>query len=364
MTALTQDVSLAALRIRADELLDPIVRELARRPGAVAEMLGLLFASASTDYEHAGLEQLFSALPDVAVEEPEHVATGQGLFALYGPEILLILGCYALPSAYAAADGVRVIHRARRLTDDAKRRLCETAQFVINVMKPGGLSSAQIGCRSTHKVRVMHALVREHVRQLPGGWPDSSVPINQEELLGTLLTFSVLVLNGLARMGATLSEAEQSGYLALWRHIGVLLGIEPSAIPRTIDAARELAIRIGQRQVRPCAEGRQLTRQLIDAVDALFPLPGYGLSLMHFFLDESLFGVNVAAVLDLPPANWTRVLVRGRAAHKKLVLHWLERVPGARRRRALFSGHFAQRLILWQRPDERVPFEAPGGIRR
>lgn len=29
--------------------------------------------------------------------------------SFYGPEVLLILGCYALPASYAAADGVQVV---------------------------------------------------------------------------------------------------------------------------------------------------------------------------------------------------------------------------------------------------------------
>ncbi len=97
-------------------------------------------------------------------------------------------------------------------------------------------------------------------------------------------------------------------------------------------------------------------------LDELFVLPGYGISLMRFFLDGSVFGLNLAELLALPAANWTRHLVRTRAAQKHFVLSWLPRVPGAQSRRRAFSGFFTQRLILLQRPDKHTPFELPPGL--
>ena len=80
------------------------------------------------------------------------------------------------------------------------------------------------------------------------------------------------------------------------------------------------------------------------------------------FLDDSAFGIDLAKTLDLPPPNWTAALVRARAWHKRVVLRWLNRVPGARGRRSLFATFFAQRLIMLQHPDRRLPFEVPPGF--
>jgi len=64
-------------------------------------------------------------------------------------------------------------------------------------------------------------------------------------------------------------------------------------------------------------------------------------------------------VLAIPAPNWTRWLVRARAAQKRGTLHLLERVPGAKRRRRFVARHFVQRLLLLKRPDEHAPFEIP-----
>lgn len=358
-------LDLDAFRARADDVLDPLIAALDRND--VSEMLGVLFRSDRIPESDARFRGLLEALPPVPIENTELVRAGQELFQLYGPEILLVLGCYGLPAAYAAADGVQVIHRARRLKDDTKRRLCETAQMLINVMVPGGLVPDGIGARSARKVRLMHGLVRRHVRTLeqPSPWsPALGEPINQEDLAGTLLTFSLLVLDGLHKLGAELSVEEELGYMEVWRHIAAILGIDPRLAPRDLESAKELADRIGRRQFRPSVEGRMLARELVAVTDSMFPIPGYGTSLMRFFLDGTVFGVNLAEVLDLPPANWTRALVRARAAQKRLVLGWLDDVPGARRRRRAFAGFFTQRLILMQRPDNRSPFEVPTGLLR
>jgi hypothetical protein len=147
-----------------------------------------------------------------------------------------------------------------------------------------------------------------------------------------------------------------------WSAVGRLMGIDVALLPETEAQAVALAGLIGKRQIRPTAEGRELVRQLVEAMAGLYPFNGYGVSLMRFFLADTVFGSGVAEVLDLPAANWTAWLVNARAAQKRTILHWLGRVPGAKRRRRFVAKHFAQRMIILQRPDGRVPFEVPPGL--
>lgn len=352
-------LDLDTFRHHGDAVLDAPVAEL---PGdAVPRMLANLFRRVDLPTDDPDFRGLLDLLPPHPVEDASAIHAGQQLFTLFGPEVLLILGCYSLPAAYAAADGVQVIHRSRRLQDDARRRVIETAQMVLNVMSPGALEPGAVGHRSAVKVRLMHALVRRHVRDLrePTLWSEKlGVPINQEDLAGTLLTFSLAVVRGLRRIGCPLAERDVSGYLAAWRHIGNILGVDPRLAPTTETRALALARKIGARQFRASPEGQALASELVTVVDGLFPLPGYGTSLMHFFLEDSIFGVNLAEILDLPPPNWTRVLVQARALQKRAVLRWLPRVPGAVRRRRHLARSFAQHLIA-MRSDIQRPFEIP-----
>ena len=107
-------------------------------------------------------------------------------------------------------------------------------------LRPGGK-----GWEAALRVRVLHAKVRRSLLQTTmrttGGWDvmTNGIPINQEDMAATLLAFSVNVLLGIEFVaGKPLREEDQRDYLALWRYIGWLLGIdtpewEGSSNPKT-----------------------------------------------------------------------------------------------------------------------------------
>ncbi|MFZ5893357.1 MAG: oxygenase MpaB family protein [Myxococcota bacterium] len=355
------DESIDHFRTIGDPIVDPLVRGyFEASPEELGRLLGQLFSTPKMP-EHPLIDAYLAQLPREELANAEMVGMGQELFDLYGPEVLLVLGSCSLPLAYAAGNGVQVVARARRLKDDPIRRLCDTAQMVVNVMQPGGLEPGGIGWSSARKVRLIHALVRRHV-QADSSFPwDSAwgIPINQEDQAGTLLTFSIGVLHGLRRMGAMITAAQGNAYVQAWGAVGTLLGVDRALLPETEAHATALAMRIGARQIRRTPEGEELSTQLLTAVDSLFPVSGYAASLSHFFLSDTAFGASVADVLAIPPPNWTRWLVRARATQKRVTLRWLESLPGAKRRRSFVARHVVQRLLLRKRPDNRAPFEIP-----
>lgn len=357
------DEWLDRMRGVGDLCVDELIAEHVTPRGAESldHLLRELFCIQRLPQDNPLVRSYMAALPPIDLGDRDVIARGQSLFGLYGPEVLMVLGSYSLPLAYAAGHGVQVVYRSRRLKDDPIRRLCDTAQMVVNVMQPGELEEGRIGWLATRKVRLIHALVRQRV-QLDTANPwhtEWGLPINQEDQAGTLLTFSVATLHGLRRMGARVTSAEADAYITAWSAVGRLLGVDPSLLPSNEEEAMRLALRIGARQVRPTPEGHQLTAKLLSSVQTLFPIPGYATSLTHFFLEDTVFGKNVAAALELPTANWTKWLVTIRAAQKRAILGLLDRVPGARQRRSWVARQFAQRMILHKRPDAATPFEVP-----
>lgn len=357
------DRALDALRQIGDPLIDSIVDEHARRHGteAIGGVTGTLFRRSGLASEHPLVAACNEALGDIEIGDPEIISRGQRLFALFGPEIFLVLGSCSLPLAFAAGNGVQAIYRARRLNDDPVRRLYDTAQMVINVMQPGELAPGRIGWRSSRKVRLIHALLRWHLqRDSAVPWSASwGIPINQEDLAGTLLSFSVAVLHGLKTMGAQIRAADADAYVYTWSAVGRLLGVDEALLATTEHEALALAHRIGARQIRSTPEGQLLARQLMEAVGTLFPIPGYANSLTHYFLHDTAFGDDVAQVLELPRPGWTRALVQVRAWQKRKLLRLLAITPGARRRRSFLARLFVQRMILSRRPEGESPFEVP-----
>ena len=149
-------------------------------------------------------------LPDWA-EEPR-IRRGQAFFGEWALHQFTALYLASLPSAYAAAKGVHVLWLTARLEDDAERRLNETAQYLMDVTAPNGFEPGGSASGRVLHVRLMHAAVRwliDHDPRvtrvaeadpgpLPSGpmWADSwGRPLNQEDLVGTLLTFTTGVFD-------------------------------------------------------------------------------------------------------------------------------------------------------------------------
>lgn len=258
----------------------------------------------------------FLQLSEGSVEplDGARIAAGEAFFADHGPEILMILAMYSLPASYTAKRGVQVLAQTKRLESHPMRRLIETTQMVVDVMSPGGLSLAPSpenhgkGVRSAQKVRLMHGAIRRLILDRYGDeWIEKfGVPINQMDLAGTLMTFSSVVLDGLRALGVEPEREGQEAYLYAWRAIGNLMGVRSELIPRTIEQAARLTSVIRTSELGRCDEGVGMTRALVTTLEAQVDphvFRGIVVSLMHQFLGP------YASTIELPPANWTRLLV-------------------------------------------------------
>jgi hypothetical protein len=255
--------------------------------------------------------------PDLPGVAPERLARGAAVFTAHTPEILLVLGFYSLPAAYAARNGVQVLVRTGYLEQRPLRRVFETTRAVVEMMRPGALAPGGSGARAAQKVRLIHSAVRHLLRaDARRPWPESlGVPINQEDMAGTLMTFSFLVLDGLRKLNIRLSHGEREDYLYAWTSAGRLLGVRADLLPSSVREAEALTRRIYRRQIAASAEGQRMTRALIRAVRELVPfawLDGVPAAMIRHFLRQDPFGgVDVATLLGVPREDWSAHLVRG-----------------------------------------------------
>lgn len=204
--------------------------------------------------------------------------------------IATALFCAALPAAFTGAKGASVLRATGTLESDLDRRVNETGRFVFDVLMPGGFASGR-AVRSAQCVRLVHGVVRHHVREhrAPDAPDGGEIPINQEDLLGMLFCFSVVVLDALAKMGIAVTRHEAEDYFHLWRVVGALLGIRETWLPRDLAAARRLARFVRERQSSPSADGRALARVLVSGIERHLPARGLGVlapSLVRYFLGD------------------------------------------------------------------------------
>ena len=116
-------------------------------------------------------------------------------------------------------------------------------------------------------------------------------PVNQEDLLGTVLAFAVASVEGAKRLNARFDESELDDWIHAWCGVGALMGVDPENLlapksallaageaPETVRTlnyaeARLLALQIGGRQFGPSQAGAYLGSLLLDELEWVTPGP-------------------------------------------------------------------------------------------
>ncbi len=187
-------------------------------------------------------------------------------------ETMVFVGLFlrSLPDAYAAARGVQVISEVSDLSVDPMRRASETAQFIADLLiRSGQVDNEPYAVRSIVGVRFMHSVAAKHLEE--NGWDESilGVPVNQEDILATALSFSVPVFEMFDIVDLPTEPAEKDAYVRFWLGIGYLLGA-PLTNVTTYAEGEALALQIRARQRARNLSGVRLTEGLLDGVGSGF----------------------------------------------------------------------------------------------
>jgi hypothetical protein len=333
------DEHLSRLRGVGDEPADAVARGLLTAYGVGASDETAVVAQA------VRAVALGQASPDDAVlkwlsegpglpgwADPEMVLAGQRFFGARPMPIATALLCAALPTTFAAPHGAATLLATSQLRrhDQIASRLAATARMVFDALDDaptGTLLPGNQGYLSVRGVRLLHAVVRQALlsHQAPEWQADHGLPINQEDLLGTLMAFTITVLDGLAELGLPASDAEAEAYVHAWCVIGSILGIDDAVLPIPLGEARDLARRIAGRQLRSSEAGRQLGRELLREMRLAMPTGCRGLPLALLWR----LVPDVALVLRMPYPS--RLGVRGVDAmcsftRSATVSPWMRRV--------------------------------------
>lgn len=258
-----------------DEPIDELVRNVVDNEGVDYLKKLLPFLS---DYRNLSFEKessLIREYVDINCTFPSNINKKNIIrccefYSRYRSHIDIILGLYSLPYCYLGADGAKVLYQSERIRKDTKKRLLETGQFVKSMMN-------EDNWRNNHailicfKVRLLHGIIRYfllHSNKWDIKW---GIPINQEDMAGTNLAFSWIVLKGLKKMGIWVDEAYEKAYLDTWNKIGLFLGITPELIVENYYGAVHLDKQISERQFRESVEGKELTNALISTIREFAP---------------------------------------------------------------------------------------------
>jgi hypothetical protein len=276
----------------------------------------------------------------------------------------IVLGAKALIGGYAAPGGNKPLVLSGQLAERAAARLSETSRFVQAVSRPGGMRPGRDGWAITVRVRLMHAEVRRMVhssgRWRPREW---GAPINQHDMVATILLFSAVTMDGLRQLGLRIDSDEADDAVHLWRWVGHVIGVEPELLPATEREAQGLCALIAATQGPPDEDSRLLTDALMRAGerdaerrgDAALLARARRIRPVAYGVCRALLGDELATGLGIPASRWQRVVPvvrRAVAASEEL----------RRRSARLEEQAVAQGVRYWDRVVARGAVEAMNGF--
>ncbi|SPO26861.1 uncharacterized protein UTRI_04175_B [Ustilago trichophora] len=307
--------------------------------------------------------------------------------------------------------------------DRTWNRLLETTQFVLDVVEnagslhppsfnvtpfasPTSASTTQKagyappappenggqGWQSAVRVRLLHANVRRRVLKLAQRQSNDTlgpnkmvydlekngVPINQEDMLGTLCAFSSAPLAMLQRIGITPTAQERKDYIALWRHVGFYMGIEPALLrrafcdPQAADRTlwctilhlfNKVEILDGQQEDGKGAVGPRMQGPTIPVLIACADRPPFHTPLSaHVAISRRLLGKSLADSLALPASSAKREVLTDIAflgMQIPILFGAIYPRSGWEKRKLELARPLLRRLIVFSFGNKRTKFEMP-----
>ncbi|MER7519215.1 oxygenase MpaB family protein [Streptomyces sp. NPDC126499] len=305
------EASMDALRRAGDELADATVATLFER-GEVGTFNTLMrYVSTSGSPLPDGLPEVAREYLRVTAAPPSWVDWGEMekarlFFTDNDVHITTALSFAAMPACYLVPHVARLLSATHGLRYPAKR-MAETGQFTVYLMRPDAFEAGGRFVPAAQKVRLLHASIRHHLRR-DGLWDTAElgVPICQEDMIGGQMFFSMLVLDSLHRLGVHMSTEGAEAYFYAWRVVGAMLGVDQEAVPKDLDEARRFLDLYMIRHMGPSQEGAELTRQLIELYEEV--VPGTLFDPIVSALIRHLVGDTCADWLEVPRTAWDTVV--------------------------------------------------------
>jgi hypothetical protein len=305
------------------------------------------------------------------------VRHAQAFFEENGVSVITALFLAALPEAYLGRRGVQVLDMTGELVSNWTRRIAQTGQFLVNVLSPSptlaktdrtSLSCGEAGALAARRVRLIHAAIRwlltaphrprfsllllsdfpeptlwqtrmveigeEKAAPARGKAPRVfSQPLNQEDLLATLGTFTTVVFEALEKLSVPFNADDRTAFYHLWNVVGWHLGIGDATALRGVSSGMEarswpgnkilplevgemdaLFARLRSRLQGPTEQGGNLATTLVQELSKSLPV---GQGAPAFFV-RYLIGDERAYQLEISAGGYAELMFRRSGALERL----------------------------------------------
>lgn len=371
------DEFLNKLRAESDELADKYLRLIM----ADNEKSGVrkLFATMDSNDavppgdhfpELAEFFQLTHNLPPGT--DLQRIRRGELLFLKHILAGALVLLAKSLPEGYAAPNLSQILSISNDLKTHLYKRLLGTLQLVLNVSCAGGFEPGGRAVITAQKLRLLHSGVRYLAdRYRPRFKEQYGVPVNHEDMLATIMGFSLLVVEGWRTLNLGLSKQDEDDFYYVWQTFALMMGIHPpdepsnaEYIPNDIDDAALFYDRYRSRHYVDAAvnpDGVALARANLNMLQDMIPRPlrFLGLGLIPRIYMTELMGDEGCRRIGITPV-WKHVHLKRILMKIHDLLKPLERFD--ERDHIRFGQTIFQGMIN-KAYDGRVTFDVPTTLR-
>ncbi len=213
-------------------------------------------------------------------EEKECLRKASIFFNVHMTECTIALAVRSLLKQYAAFKSTNVLAHTQLLPKYPYRRIISTMQFVMDVMESNAFEPEGYGIRAIQRLRMVHALIRiridmDKIRKTEGKeWNEEwGRPINQQDMIFAVHTFSIEVIHGLLASGEKVSAEDIQNYYYAWHIIGRALGVVDELNPSDYAIGVQVQERIyGKEFIKENPNGPLLAEPLINFMADVLPM--------------------------------------------------------------------------------------------
>jgi hypothetical protein len=256
MSRWSDDSFLDSLMRQGDALADATVAALVASSGIDAVNRSFAYLQANDDPIPEDAPVSFRLFCKQTMHLPEgvdmqRIDRGEQALMSYILESGVMMLCRSLPEGYASPRLSQVLCISNDLGNATYNRVLGVVQMLINIGTKHGFEEEGYAIITAQKMRLMHAGARRVAHQYLPNFKArlGGEPISLEDMLGTLMGFSLLAIDGLETLDIGLSPEQAEDIYYLWQVMGVMLGIHPPVeagqsatfeyIPEDLTSARE-----------------------------------------------------------------------------------------------------------------------------
>ncbi|MCY3770795.1 MAG: oxygenase MpaB family protein [Gemmatimonadetes bacterium] len=227
-----------------DEDLDPVMEDLSGMPPG--EMHRYIHSGLHQDEESlkGAPESLQRYFREVDSRIPEWVQFEEFRPAVIGfhknmPEILVAFVTAALLEGFTTLISKSFYLTGRVHSDQATRRFKQNNRHLLEIFLPGGLRREGDGYRLSARIRFVHAMVRQLLKD-SDIWDTEAwgTPLSAAHIALAVSIFSAQILKHSISLGAIYTPEERESFVKVFRYTGYVMGVPESILMRDEHEAR------------------------------------------------------------------------------------------------------------------------------